>query len=133
GDAGLRAGVGELGILGEEAVPGMDGVDTDLLREADDAGDVEVRADRLAGLADAVRFVRLEAVEREAIFVRIDRDRANAELVGRAEHTDGNFTAIGSEELLELGRHPSEPLDASRRGEDTEGSAPGPTAPRDCG
>ena len=43
--------------------------------------DVEVRPERLAGLADAIGFVRLEAVQGEAIFVGVDRDGADAELV----------------------------------------------------
>ena len=39
---GLGAGPGELGVLGQEAVAGMDGIDVVLLGEGDDAGDVEV-------------------------------------------------------------------------------------------
>ena len=44
--------------------------------------DVEIRPDRLARLADLVGLVGLEAVQGEAIFVRIDRHRADAQLVG---------------------------------------------------
>ena len=78
----------------------MDRVDADCLREPHDAGDVEVRADRLARLADVVRLVGLEAVQGEAVFVRVDRDGADAELVGRAEDADGDLAAVGDEQLL---------------------------------
>src|SRR5262249_17040978 len=58
GNPGSGTGASEPGVLGEEAVPGVNGVGADLLREPDDPGDVEVSADRLARLADRVGFVR---------------------------------------------------------------------------
>ena len=61
-------------------------------------------ADRLARLADQVRLVRLEAVQGVAVFVRIDRDRANAQLMRGAENADGDFAAIGDQQLGDL-RH----------------------------
>ena len=79
----------------------MDGVDVDALGEGDDAGDVEVGPDRLAGLADAVGLVGLEAVQGEAVLVRVDGDGADAEFVGRAEDADGDLAAVGDEQLLE--------------------------------
>ena len=69
------------------------------LGQRDDAVDVEVRADRLARLADAVGLVRLEAVQGEAVFVRVDGDGADAQLVGRAEDADGDLAAIGDQQL----------------------------------
>ncbi len=60
------------------------------------AVDIEIRLDRLARLADLVRLVRLEAVQGEAILVRVDRDGADAQFVGTAEHADGDFAAIGN-------------------------------------
>ena len=77
----------------------MDRVDLVLLGDVDDAVDVEVGADRLARLADLVGLVGLEAVQGEAVFVRVDRDRADAQLVGRAEHADGDLAAIGDQQL----------------------------------
>ena len=47
-DPRFGAGGGELRVLAEEAVAGVDAVGPDLLRHVDDAGDVEVGADRLA-------------------------------------------------------------------------------------
>ena len=64
--------------------------------------DVEVRPDRLARLADAIGLVGLEAVQGVAVFVRIDGDGANAQLVGRTEHADGDFAAVGDQQLADF-------------------------------
>ena len=69
------------------------------LGDGDDAVDIEVRPDRLARLADQVGLVGLEAVQGVAVFVRVDGDRADAQLVGRAEDADGDLAAIGDEQL----------------------------------
>src|SRR6202035_5290292 len=81
GDAGLGAGAGEMGVLRQEAVARMDGVDLVLARQGDNGFDIEVGAQRLAGRADPVSLVRLETVQGEAVFVCIDRHSADAELV----------------------------------------------------
>ena len=67
--------------------------------QGDDAVDVEVGADRLARLADAVGLVGLEAVQGEAVLVGVDGDGADAQLVGRAEDADGDLAAVGDQEL----------------------------------
>ena len=77
----------------------MDRVDLVLPGQGDDAGDVEVGAHRLAGLADAVGLVRLEAVQGEAVFVRIDGHGADAQFVGRAKDANGDFAAVGDEQF----------------------------------
>ena len=79
----------------------MDGVDLVLAGQGDDAGDVEVGADRLAGLADAVGLVGLEAVQGEAVFVRVDGDGADAQFVGGAKDADGDFAAVGDQQLAD--------------------------------
>ena len=68
---------------------------------ADDALDVEIRGDRSASLADHVRLVRLEAVDAEAVLLRVDRHRAQAELGGRPEDADGDLAAVGCEDLFD--------------------------------
>ena len=59
-DPRAGAGPGELGVFRQEAVTGMNRVD--LLRpgQLDDRLDVQIAADRLAGLADLVGLVGLE-------------------------------------------------------------------------
>ena len=49
--------------------------------------------------ADLVGFVRLEAVQRMFVLFGPDRDGLDAELVGGAEHADGDFGAVGDEDL----------------------------------
>ena len=77
----------------------MDCVHVELLRQRDGALDIEIGADRLARFADTIGLVRLEAVQGEAVLVGVDRDRADAQLMGRAEHADGDFAAIGDQQL----------------------------------
>ena len=62
-DAGLGGRLCELGVLGEEAVAGVDGVGAGLLRDADDLADVEVGTNRMPRLADLVRLVGLQPVQ----------------------------------------------------------------------
>src|SRR5205814_9173455 len=89
------------GVLGEEAVAGVDGLDFLLAGEGDDAVDVEVGADGLAGPADAVGLLGLEAVQGEAVLVRVDGDGTDAQLVRGAEDADGDLAAVGGEELAD--------------------------------
>ena len=49
GDAGRGTGLGELGVLGQEAVAGVDGVGAGPLGGADDLGHVQVGAHRVVG------------------------------------------------------------------------------------
>ena len=67
------AGLREVGVLGEEAVAGVDRVHLEPLRERDDLVDAEVGVDGRLPLADEVRLVRLVAVQREAVLLRVDR------------------------------------------------------------
>ena len=102
-DAGVRAGIGKFGILGKEAVARMDRVDFRLLGELDDAVDIEIRRDRLLAGPNRIAFVGLEAMQREAVFVGIDRHRADAHLGGRAHDTDRDFGAVGDENFSDAG------------------------------
>ena len=74
------------------------------LRERDDAGDVEIRADRALALADQIRLVRLEAVDREPVLLRVDGHGAEAQFGGRAKDADGDFAAVGDEQFALAGR-----------------------------
>ena len=108
-DARLGTGGGKLGVFGEEAVAGMDGVDPVFLGDRHDAVDIEIGANRLAGLPDQVGLVGLEAMEGEAVFVGIDRHGTDAQLMGRAKHPDRNLTAVGDEEFSDRS-HAAGPL-----------------------
>ena len=99
-DAGvLCRPAAKLRVLRQEAVAGMDRVDLVLAGQGDDAVDIEVGPQRFAGRADAVGFVRLEAVQGEAILMGVDGDRADAELMGGAKDANGDLAAIGDQQL----------------------------------
>jgi hypothetical protein len=102
-DAPRLAGAGEVGVLGQEPIPRVDRLDPFLPRQPDDRLDVQVAANRLARLADLVSLVGLEPVHREPIFVRVDGHGADAQLVGRTEDPDSDFTAVGHQQLTDLG------------------------------
>ena len=93
-DAGAFAGLGQRGVLGQEAVARMDGVDALLQRQRDNALDVEIGLHRTFAFAHQVGFVGLEPVQGQAVFLGIDGHRAQAQFVGRAQDADGDFTAI---------------------------------------
>ena len=96
-----RAGLGEVGVLGEEAVARVDRVDMRLVGDADDVGDVEVGLDRTLAVAHEIALVGLGPVQREAILPGVDRDRADAELVRGAHHADRDLAAVGDQEALD--------------------------------
>src|SRR5262245_45873752 len=79
----------------------MNRIDATLARQRNDPRDVEVRANGLAGLADVVGLVGLEAVQCEAVLMGVDRDGADTQLVGGAENANGDFGTIGDEQLAE--------------------------------
>src|SRR3546814_982320 len=73
-NADFGAGFGESGVFGQETVTRMDRIAASFDCNTDDVRDVEVGGDRLLAAADPIAFVRLEPVQREAVFVCVDRD-----------------------------------------------------------
>ena len=104
---GGGAGLGEVRVLGQEAVAGMDRVGLRLAGDADDLGDRQIGLDRPEALADLVGLVGLEAVEGELVLLGEDRDGPDAELVGRPEDADGDLRPVGDENLPDC--HASSP------------------------
>ena len=103
-DVVVFTGFGELGVLGQEAVAGVDGIHTVVLREFDDRRDVEVGLQRALVLADEVRFVRLHAEQRVDVLIGIHRHRIDAQIVAGAENTDRDLTAVGGKDFVECRR-----------------------------
>ena len=98
-NAGLFAGPRKCWILRQEAVTRMNGVDALFLGQGDDASNVEVRHYRALARADLIRLVRLEAVQGEPVFLRINSYGTQAELVRGTENPYGDFAAIGSKQF----------------------------------
>jgi hypothetical protein len=103
-DAGGGHFFSELGVLGQEAVAGVDGVHAGFARDAQDVGAVQVGRQRLAAFAHQVALVGLEAVQRLAVLLRIDRHGAHLHLGGGAHHADGDLGAVGDQDRADRGR-----------------------------
>jgi len=101
GDPGVGSGLGEAGVLGEEAVAGVDGVRAGLPCHANDLVHVKVGADGVALLPDLVGLVRLLPVDRIAVVVGIDRHGPRPQLGGGAEAANGDLAAVGDQDLAE--------------------------------
>jgi hypothetical protein len=71
--SGLGDGLGEVGVLGQEAVAGVDGVDAGLRRHLEDLVDVEVALGG-GGRAEQVGLVGEADVRRVAVDLAVDRD-----------------------------------------------------------
>ena len=82
----------------------MHGVGTGLARDPEDFLDVEIGAYGPAVNADAVRFVGLEAMQRELVLLGEYRHAGLAHFVRRAEHPNGDFPAVGDKNLREFGQ-----------------------------
>ena len=80
----------------------MNRVDAMLFGDGDDAGDVEVGANRFTDSANLIGFIRFETVQREAVFMREDRYGADVQFVSRTKYTNRDFTAIGDQQLLDF-------------------------------
>ena len=99
---GLGAGLGKIGVLGKESIAGMNGIDTGLDGDPENLVDFEIGPDRLQPVADAVAFIGLEPVQREAVLVRVDRDRADAEFGGGAKDADRDLAPVRDQQLANL-------------------------------
>ena len=86
-DAVGLAGPGKIGVLRQEAVAGMDGGDATAAGKADDAGDIQICAQRGLLLPHQIRLVRLGAEQRIGILVGIDGHGMEAQIVTGAENT----------------------------------------------
>src|SRR3989338_563981 len=95
--AGL-ADLGEVGVLREEAVAGMDAVHVGDLGRADDGRDVQIA---LLGSrsAHADRFVRQPHVEAVAVRFRIDGDRPDVHFFAGPYDPDGDLPPVGDEDF----------------------------------
>ncbi|MEY9646034.1 hypothetical protein ABIF07_002312 [Bradyrhizobium elkanii] len=91
---------GELGVLGQEAVAGMDGVGASAPRRGEDGRLVEIGFRRLRR-ADIDRFVGEPDRKRVLIGLAVDLHGCNAEIARRANDAHRDLAAIGYEELLD--------------------------------
>jgi hypothetical protein len=102
-EAGVEAGLRELGVLGEEAVAGVDRVGAGVGGGGEQALDVEVRVAH-GGRADEDGAVGEADVGGVGVGLAVDGDGAVAEGVGAADDAAGDLAAVGDQDGAE-GRH----------------------------
>ena len=90
--------VGEVGVLAEEAVAGMDRLRAGLPRDFDDRIAAQVRILRPRP-ADRPGLVGQAHVLRVGIGFGVHRDGADAELARGADHAAGDLAAVGDQDL----------------------------------
>src|SRR5260370_3353523 len=73
-----------------------------LFRPRNESRDVQVRFHGAFPGADLIRLVRFEAVQPQAIFLRVDADRTESQLVGGTENANSDFTAVSSKQFLNV-------------------------------
>src|SRR5262249_8052998 len=88
----------EGGALGEEPVPGMDGVRAGLLRRREEPRDREVRLERRP-LSERNRAPDPRDMVGARVGLRVHRDRLDAHLLGGSSHSNRDLPAVGDHEL----------------------------------
>ena len=99
-DVATAADVGEMGVLRQEAVAGMDRLHVADLRGADHAVDLQVAVRRL-GQADAIGLVGQRQVVRAAVGLAENGHGLDAQLAAGTKDPQGDLTPVGNEDALE--------------------------------
>ena len=99
GQPGVDDGLGEVGVLGEEAVAGVDRVRAGLLGGVQDLVDDQVG---VAGgrAAEGERLVGDAHVQRVAVRLGVDGHAGETGVLARARHSHRDLTAVGDQDLL---------------------------------
>ena len=95
-DAGLRTGIGKIGVLGQKTIAGVDAFGARALGDLDQPGDREVAVARV-GSAEQMGFIADAAMQRACVSGRIHTDGSDTKPLGGARDAAGNLAAIGDE------------------------------------
>jgi hypothetical protein len=91
----------------------MNRIDTRFTRDAQNVRDIEVGVDRAFAFADQVRLVGLGTMQTETIFLRVDRDRRDGQLVGGTHYAYRDLAAIADQQAMNPLQHPQISSDGS--------------------
>ena len=100
GEAGAFHAFGKIRIFGEETVTRVNGVGVGDFRRTDDRRDVQVGLGG-RGRADADRFVGQPYVHQIPVSLGINRHGANAQLLAGTQDAQGDFAAVGNDNLFQ--------------------------------
>ena len=62
--------------------------------------DIKIAADGLSGYPDLLRLISLKPMQRIAVFMTIDSDSLQAQLMRTAKNTNRNLAAIGDQDTF---------------------------------
>src|SRR6267142_1491150 len=99
GDFARFTHFGKVRILRKEAVSRMDGIHICNFRGADDLRNIQITF-AAAGGPDAHGFISKSYVERIPVGLGIDRNRTDSQFLASANHAQGDFPAIGYQNLV---------------------------------
>src|SRR5271157_1469586 len=105
-DAAGLTHLGEVGVFRQQPISGMHCLDVGDLRRTDYRWNIQVTLSQLRR-PDADGLVGKTHMQRVAVGLAVDGDRANAQFLARADHAQGNLAAIGYQDLLEHEIQPS--------------------------
>ena len=80
----------------------MDRIDPGFQRNVDDPLAIEIGRDRPRTSTKMIGLVRLEAVERQFVLLRIDRNRLNAQFGRGPEYADRDLRTIGYKDAFDF-------------------------------
>jgi hypothetical protein len=98
GQPGRSHGVGEIGVLGEKAVAGVDGVAAARQRNFQDTVAAQVGVAR-GWWADEGRFIGQRHVQGAGVGVGVDGDGGDPHLLAGADNANGDLPAIGDQDF----------------------------------
>ncbi len=101
-DVAALADLGEMGVLGQKAVAGMDRIDIADFGRADDAIDLEITF-LTGGFTDTDGLIRQLDVEGIDVRLGIDGQRLDPEFLAGADDAQRDLAAIGDEDLVKHG------------------------------
>src|SRR5207245_10243683 len=98
--------LGKVCVLGRQPVAGMECINIVDFRRADGRGNIEVTLCELRR-ADTNSLISKAHVQRIAVGLAVNRNRADAQLLASANYPQSDFTAVSNQDLLEhlIGGH----------------------------
>ena len=101
-DAGFCAGLNKVRILREKTIAWMDSINICLLGNFNNALDVQISINRTFIFFQLIGFVCFGTEKSVSVFLRINADCHNSELIERAEYSNGDFPTVRHQNFLEL-------------------------------
>ena len=101
GDLVSGTGRGQVWVLREETVAGIDRIGPGLLRYADDLLDIKVSLDRMIPFSDQIGLGGLDPVVGVAILIGKDGNGLTPQFEGSADGSNSDLASVGDKDLLE--------------------------------